>query len=164
MSTAVERRPWPSNPRVQAGSDGSVVGPSGRVLRPSFNTHGYLSVSVRVGGVWKTRPVHSIVCEAFHGPRPDGMEVAHGNGDKADCSSANLSWKTRPENHADKIVHGTAWRGEKHHKAKLTVDQVRAIRIAVDAGIAQRALARQYGVSRRAISFIVSRQNWGHVA
>lgn len=161
---AAGRRPWPRNPRYLVGEDGSIVGLSGRVLQAKPNTHGYLTVDVRVDGRFKTKTVHSIVCEAFHGLRPEGLEVAHGNGIKVDCRASNLRWATAVDNAADRGKHGTAWRGERHHRAKLTADQVRAIRAALETGTTRRALALRYGVSRRAIQLIDSGQNWGHVA
>jgi hypothetical protein len=161
---AVGRRPWPHNPRVMIGPDGSIVGTMGRLLKASPNTHGYLTVSVPVNGVICTRTVHRMVCETFHGPCPDGMEVAHGNGAQTDNRAANLRWATKAENAADRALHGNAWRGEKHHRAKITENDVRAIREASTAGAPRRALARQYGLSKRSIQFIVQRRNWAHVS
>jgi len=41
------------------------------------------------------------------GPRPDGMECCHGNGDSADNRVENLRWDTRANNGADKRMHKT---------------------------------------------------------
>jgi hypothetical protein len=155
------RRPWPAHPRYLVGDDGSIVGPSGYPLSAQPNTHGYPTVTIMVGGRPWTRPVHTIVCETFHGLRPDGHEAAHENGVRADCRAANLSWKTPAANSADKLRHGTLIYGLAHHKTKLSEDDVRAIR--ASCGVSQRALAARYGVSRRAVTFILSGQNWKHL-
>ena len=47
---------------------------------------------------------------------------------------------------------------------KLTADDVRAIRVEHERGATMRALAAAYGVSAGAISHIVHRVNWRHVA
>lgn len=101
---------------------------------------------------------------AFVGPPPDGMEVAHENGRRADCRLANLSYKTKAANQADRIRHGTACLGEKNPTSKLTSDAVCAIRrLHGTGGMSQRALAAQYGVSRRAIQWALTGRTWKHV-
>ena len=54
-------------------------------------------------------------------------------------------------------------RGEHHGNAKLTEAQVLEIRALHGSGVAQRQLARQFGVDRRSISFIVSGKYWTHI-
>ena len=51
---------------------------------------------------------HTLVAKAFLGPCPiAGMEVLHGNGDRADNRVENLRWGTRSENMQDAVRHGT---------------------------------------------------------
>lgn len=164
MSRSIERRPWPEDPRYLVGEDGSIIGPRGHALRPWTIDTGYLQVHTCTGSVRRARTVHIMVCEAFHGPRPGGMEVAHGNGVKTDCRAENLSWKTRPNNHADKLDHGTAQRGETANNRKLTELQVREIRQQAAAGRSCYALARELGMSLQQVSRIVRREAWKHVA
>ncbi|MGV0580315.1 hypothetical protein ABQE57_17005 [Mycolicibacterium elephantis] len=55
-------------------------------------------------------------------------------------------------------------RGEKHGRAKLTEIQVREIRRKHASGeFAVKQLAREYGVTHTAISYIIRRVNWAHV-
>ena len=42
---------------------------------------------------------HVLVCTAFHGPRPEGYECDHINGNNLDWSADNLRWVTRAENY-----------------------------------------------------------------
>ena len=47
----------------------------------------------------KNYKVHRLVCEAFHGPAPDGMPVVlHLNEDALDNRPKNLRWGTQKEN------------------------------------------------------------------
>ena len=41
---------------------------------------------------------HVLVCTAFHGPRPEGYECDHVNGNNLDWSADNLRWVTKEEN------------------------------------------------------------------
>lgn len=163
MSRTVERRPWPTDPRYLAGDDGSIVGPRGWPLTPWITDGGYQQVQVSRDAQHRGVTVHIIVCEAWHGPRPDGMEVAHANGDRLDCRPVNLSWKTRADNHADKHAHGTAQQGERANNHKLTDVEVLDIRRRAAAGEGAVALGRAFSVNRGTIHRITSRRGWVHI-
>lgn len=79
----------------------------GRVLAPKRHPGGYVSAMLSRGGERQYFLVHAIVLGAFVGPRPDGHEGCHWNGDKADNRLSNLRWATHLENEADKDRHGT---------------------------------------------------------
>lgn len=51
--------------------------------------------------------VHQLVAGAFHGPRPEGMETRHLDGDKTNNRADNLTYGTRAENMQDAVEHGT---------------------------------------------------------
>ena len=57
--------------------------------------------------------VHNLVCEAFHGPRPDGMFALHKDDDPINASEDNLYWGTSKENGHDRVSNGGAARGGK---------------------------------------------------
>lgn len=77
-----------------------------QILNPTPNDSGYLTVSVRVDGKRKTRPVHRLVAEAFHGAPGIGQITRHLNGVRSDNRAANLCWGTGSENNADTLRHG----------------------------------------------------------
>lgn len=152
----------PNYPGCLAGSDGTVIGPRGKVLTPPIdNGHGYLYVNVRGGKRQKHVYIHRLICEAFWGPCPDGMEAAHKDGNQADCSAANVAWKTHAENIADKQTHGTQTKGAAHHSAVLTENQIISIRQRyATSQTSTRELAEQYGVSRGCIQKIIDGKSY----
>lgn len=80
----------------------------GRVMAPATKSNGYRQVTlVAVDGSRKSGLLHQLVCEAFVGPRPLGMQVRHWNGDVADSDAVNLVWGTKSDNERDKQRHGT---------------------------------------------------------
>lgn len=97
----------PGFPLYEAGSLGDVrrigaVAP----LRGCPDGRGYAKITIydecsRLRSVW----VHRLVCAAFHGPQPPGLEVLHGDGEKGNCAENNLRWGTRVDNAADRRAH-----------------------------------------------------------
>jgi hypothetical protein len=115
-------------------------------------------------GLWKNNKIkvcrpHKLVMEAFVGIRPQGMECCHNDGNPQNNHLDNLRWDTPKNNHADKVRHGTTNRGERCGTAKLTLEQVRAIR---QDDRLQRIIAAEYGVKDNTISRIKSGKRWAH--
>lgn len=106
------------------------------------------------GRLWNVE-VHTLVARAFLGPRPEGQEVAHLNGMNSDARVENLAYKSKVENEADKVIHGTRYRNADVYNAKLTAENVRQIRADVGRGVQQKHLAARFGVSKQHISDIV---------
>lgn len=184
----VEYRDVPGFPGYRVGDDGSVwsrwnrkgfIGTTWKPLALLRATNGYLFVGIlREKRKYQPR-VHRLVLEAFVGPCPKGMECAHGNGIRDDNRLPNLRWATPKENAGDRVKHGTsgirngtyrpgkpmgrARRGEEHHAAKLTMEDVGRIREL--AGVKRRsALAREFGVSATTIDRVIKREGWTFVA
>jgi Trp operon repressor len=125
---------------------------------------GYKTVSVCMdGGRRTTRHVHVLVLTAFRGPKPEGMEARHLDGNPANNALGNLAWGTRKENMADKVLHGTAQKGERNGNSVLTEERVREIRGLLRTGVIQAEIARQFGVSQVLVSLISRGKNWAHV-
>lgn len=114
-----EWRVIPSFPDYEASSLGRIKshrrgGP--KILKGRVNRFGYWQVNViNPDKVAKTRPVHSLVAEAFHGPRPEGLDVRHLNGISTDCRPENLEYATTSQNMYDKVLHGTHMWANKTH-------------------------------------------------
>lgn len=79
----------------------------GRVLKPKYTPCGYLQVALSAENKQRYAYIHTLVCEAFIGPRPSkGHQVDHINADRTDNRLSNLRWVTVKENHANPITRG----------------------------------------------------------
>lgn len=123
------------------------------------NNGGYAVATI--GGEKKV--VSRFVCERVKGPAPSAEhEAAHscGRGAVGCVTPGHVSWKTPAQNHADKIVHGTHNRGERHPLSKLTEDEVISIRSQRGA-VLQRDLAKDFGITQGTVSAIQTAERWG---
>jgi hypothetical protein len=109
--------------------------------------NGYLMVGFWLNRKWVFRTIHSLVAEAFIGPRPDGMQVRHLDGDRTNNHLINLSYGTPVENAADRERHGNTARGENNGNAALKDTDADFIRAAYRAGM--------FGISQAQVSNIV---------
>jgi hypothetical protein len=132
-----------------------------KVLRRRFG-NGYPRHNIYFRGVMHTIFVHTLVLEAFRGPRPPGLQAAHLNGNKHDCALRNLIWATPQENNTHKIEHGTVLRGEKHPFAKLTNADVRCLRELRANGVIYRKLGERFGITLHGAWDVVHR-TWNHL-
>lgn len=131
-----------------------------RILRRGTDKDGYRKVRLYQNGKCKDARVCALVCEAWHGPRPEGNLALHRNGINSYDRPGNLYWGTALENSADSLQHGTRCHGEQVRTAVLTEDDVREIK--GRAGT-HAALAAEYGVSPGAIWQIRAGRTWKHV-
>ena len=103
--------------RVMMRRNGVPKTIAGRVVSP-FHVPpvGYRYVHLWDGtGKRFSRGVHTLVLEAFVGPRKSGMVGCHNNGDAADNSIENLRWDTRHQNNLDILRHGRHVNANKTH-------------------------------------------------
>ncbi|MDL5055907.1 HNH endonuclease [Geitlerinema calcuttense] len=164
--------------------------PHQRVLRQAPDGYGYQIVTL-YNPRQLTKKVHQLVMSAFVGPRPDGYEVNHKDGDKANNHLENLEYVTPAENKAHAVRNGLVakgdrnamrkypercfrigqWvkdnpnhvRGESNPKAKLSESDVITIRSLCSEGGSTLAIARQYGVTPETIQSIKYRRTWKHI-
>jgi hypothetical protein len=130
-----------------------------RILRAWADSSGYLQVALyRKGERRRLVHVHRLVALAFLGPIPAGKEVNHKDKQRQNCRVGNLEYVTHSENLLHAYRDGSNHqRGAAHFKAKLTAEQVYAIRHSPERGA---TLARHYGVSQSIISCIRLRKTW----
>jgi hypothetical protein len=76
-----------------------------------------------------------------------------GNGSYGCLNIAHLYLGTQADNHLDRCRDGLASRG-------LDEDQVREIRRRAAEGVGTMALTREFGVTKRTIRQVVTRQTW----
>ena len=108
--------------RIQRSRWGTPRQWRGRILRPVATTSsGYLQVTLYSGGDSPSRErqsvlsVHVLVLEAFSGPRPEGCEARHLDGDRHNNAAANLAWGTPEQNWEDRRSHGRDVNSAKTH-------------------------------------------------
>jgi hypothetical protein len=137
---------------------------TGRVLKPFCGGVGYPVVSPVVGDL-KPKPitVHSLVAEAFVGPRPKGHWVNHIDGNKQNNHYCNLEYVTPRQNTEHAVRLGLHPCGSRHGHAKLNEDQVRTIKGELAAGAVQLHLAKRYGVEPQIICRISKGKIWRSV-
>ena len=136
---------------------------SGRptVMVPYTTPGGYKRVSLTgADGRCIGRTVHSVVAEAFIGPRPHLHQVNHIDGSKENNRADNLEYVTCLENHRHAARVGLKARGEAHGAAKLTSADVGLIREALAAGEAVASVARRFGVAWSTIRWIKIGKTW----
>jgi hypothetical protein len=135
-----------------------------RVLKPVVDFAGRHVVTLCGSRPKRKVRVAVLVAEVFLGPRPEGMQVCHNDGNKLDNRLANLRYDTRLGNDRDRILHGTSNRGETNVHAKLTEAEVREIRRWRSGGTPTAVLADAYGVAQRTVRDIVNGTTWGWLA
>src|SRR5580658_3531644 len=83
---------------------------------------GYHRVALSKDGIAKKFQAHCLVAEAFIGPLPEGKEVNHKNGKKADNRIENLEYATRSENqqHSYDVLGKQSQKGSAHGRSKIT--------------------------------------------
>jgi len=117
---------------------------------------------MRVNVNGKRMTVHSLIAAAFYGERSQGHDVRHLNSDKSDNRADNLQYGTRRENLHDSIRLGIHQHGERHYKAKLTIEQAKDIWLRAWRGERQKTIAAEYGIGPDEVSRIKTGQRWKH--
>lgn len=149
--------------RRTAASKGTMPG---RVLNPGPNRTGYLRIRLCSNdGSKKMVMVHRLVADAFLGPCPDGEEINHRDGIKANNRPENLEYTSHKENmkHASRHKLFGDRKGEKHGRTRLKDSDVLEIRRRRADGELLKTLSNEFGVSTTQIHLIEKRKNWSHI-
>jgi DNA-binding XRE family transcriptional regulator len=128
-------------------------------LRKLHLHKGYPHVGLNAEGRASTKAVHVLVAEAFLGPRPEGMQVAHGDGNPANPRVENLRWATQVENAHDALIHGARAMADRAGASKLSWDEVREIR-RIGGSETQAALAERFGIKQTTVMSILLNRTW----
>lgn len=141
----------------------------GRILRQHSVGKGYPGVMLSIGGSHQVmRSVHSLVAEAFIGPRPTGYHVNHRDGNKTNNRPSNLEYVTPTENSRHAARLGLLGRhhplGELNPQSRLTEPAVQSIRADFRRGREIKRLAEEHGVHISTVKRVVAGHSWRHVA
>lgn len=125
----------------------------------------YPTVSLFKDNIERSYSVHSLVAEAFLGPRPDKWEVNHKDGVKNNNALENLEYVTSQRNkiHAIEMGLKKVQRGKDASRVKLTENQVREIRRLVNGGMMQKEVAPLFGIHKSNVSAIMCGVSWSHL-
>jgi hypothetical protein len=107
-------RVW-SKPGFKAHWRGGLQRKGGQMLKPARGANGRLQVTLAADGRRENRTIHSLVAEGFLGPRPEGFDCCHADGDVDHNAVSNLRWDTTGSNILDEVKHGTHRNGRKTH-------------------------------------------------
>lgn len=122
--------------------------------------HGY-GVTTVTG---RDEGAHRVSYTLAVGPIPDGLGVLHHCDNPPCVRPSHLFVGTQADNNRDMEQKGRAPKvfGEAHWKARLTEEQVRAIRRM--RGVGPTAIARQLGATRSAVRHVLAGNSWRWLA
>jgi len=136
--------------------DGRIFGLKRKKFLSQGNVNGYKNVTLHKDGVGTTKYVHQVVMEAFNGPCPERMEVAHKDGSRDNNHLSNLVYTSRIDNHAMRWEHGTMLTGERNPNCKIPDAERQDIRHDYDMhGLTIAEITRKYGRNYNTIWRIV---------
>ena len=139
-------------------------GTRGGILKQNLQGRGYPTVSLNRDDVAHTYNVHSLVLNAFVGPRPPDMEARHyPNQDRTDNRLCNLSWATKSINMHDKHEHGTWAGGARNPRTKLSETDIKDIFDLRRQGRTQQQIADQKRLTQVHVSEILRGKSWPHL-
>lgn len=147
--------------RYMVSDLGRVRGRRVNFLQQMLDRDGYLKVTLTGAKSKQSRlSVHLLVLVAFVGPKPPSLVSRHLNNIRSDNRLSNLLYGTGEKNFADRYDHGTWPAGEKNGNAKLSVDDVAYIKAQSRARGMRTKLAKQFGVTRTQIAYILAGKSW----
>lgn len=130
-----------------------------------------------IGGTSRGYGIFKLNNKSYRAPRfawrlligevPSGLFVLHSCDNRACVNPDHLFLGTHDDNMLDMVQKGRATgcplRGEEASNAKLTNDQVLAIRAKKEAGMTYRPLCRLFGITYNTAWCIVNRRTWAHI-
>jgi len=132
-----------------------------RILIPRIQLNGYVMAVLYRKRKRVIRTVHSMVAEAFIGPRPEKQDIHHKDARKANNRYTNLEYVTRGQNIQAAVAAGAFDSGKGRPRRKLNPQQVQIIISGTDSCY---KLAKRFGVSAPTISDVRRGKSWRRVS
>jgi hypothetical protein len=133
----------------------------GKILKNVLNSAGYYVVNLGCHGVSKLRTIHSLMAEAFIGPKPfPKSHTMHIDDVKTNNSLINLLYGSHADNSALAVINNKIPRGIYRRHTKLDERKVIEIRRMRQTGFTCKEIGEKFNVTRSAISSIVNRRSW----
>jgi len=160
--------------RYDVSADGQIMrvkhvhgATPGRLIGQHVDARGYYRVTLLGGhrGTARSFFIHRLVAAAFLGPRPEGLQVNHKDGNKSNNTVGNLEYVTPMQNihHAERMGLRPKAKGQDHGMAKLTEADVLEIRRRRAAGEPLATIANDFNVTDGRVSVIARRKVWRHL-
>lgn len=112
----------------------------------------------------KQKYAHRVSWESVNGPIPDELEIRHSCDVRCCINPRHMSLGTALDNKRDAVSRDRHVYGERVTQARLTANQVRAIRERyAEGGESQEAIGKDYGVSQAHVGKIVNWVWWKHL-
>lgn len=131
-----------------------------RYMSPATGTNGYpVTTLSRPGKNWSTS-FHNVVAAAFLGPRPEGHQINHLDGNKGNPRAANLEYCTKSSNmrHAIDVL-----KRKIGYPAQHTVETVLRVKNLFASGKTEPEISRLTGLPRSSVHWMRSSKCWSHV-
>ena len=144
---------------------GRVRNRQGQILQPTDSwSKPYLRVRMQISKKQVNRKIHHLVLEAFRGPRPEGTETNHKDGNKSNNHISNLEWVTRSENslHAYRTGLRSGFLGSSNGRSKIKDSNLAKIAQMRANGSSHREIGERFGVTKSTIQAILSGKKWPH--
>jgi hypothetical protein len=144
-------------PRYEVSNMGRVRdSTTGRIKLPTIAAEtGFPVVNLYSVSGTNVRNVHSIVAEAFVGPRAPGDMVVHIDGNRRNCAASNLRYEPLSSRRAKR-----ASAESPSFSPKLTAEQAAQIRTRANYGESVTLLAAEFGISPAHVSGIKNGRKW----
>ena len=129
------------------------------------NGYGRMIIGSRTDGTRKTVMAHRVSYELEYGEIPNGMEVCHKCDNRCCVNPEHLFLGTHKENMDDRDNKGRnkPQKGEKNGRAKLSENDVYAIRTKRANGSTFQEIADEYGIHKKTVMDAVSGKNWSGI-
>lgn len=151
---------YPARPVAEYLWDGVEQGEGCWLRHQSPHAFGYSTMVIN----GRRELAHRVSYALAYGPFDPNLHCLHRCDTPACIRPDHLFLGTQADNMADMTTKGRRVRGERAGGAKLTTEDVRAIRRRHAQGESQRVLARAYGVHQPQISRIVNGTRWAHLS
>jgi hypothetical protein len=116
------------------------------------------------------RSAHRVSWELVYGPIPSGALVLHSCDKKSCVRPGHLFLGDQQMAHAGQASPARKRpkgpgrvRGARHHSTSLSEDNIREIRLRAAGEESGTSLAKEFGITRQAMSLIILRKTWKHV-
>jgi hypothetical protein len=131
--------------------------------RQAYRTNlGYKALKIQTPSGRKHCLVHVLVAEAFHGPRPPGMQVDHINHQRDDNRAANLRWLSRSDNLLRRVAPNLGGKPPKRG-TRLSDDEAMEIHRLRGEGWLQAAIGARFQIPQTTVSHILTGRLRGYL-